>query len=279
MDANSDPEIRRSACPLDCPDTCSLSVTTAGGEVLKVRGSSDNPYTAGVICNKVARSYPEFVHGSGRLTHPLRRTGEKGAGQFETVSWDAALDQVHEGFSRAIARFGPQSVIPFNYAGPLGDISIDLVAVIAVAKGRAKQVGSTEGMERSRQTSPFHAAWLSQVELDLRDAEDALRSGDFGKLAHVVEGSCLAMHADAMAARPGIIYFGDATLWAMDRVRAMRKAGIPVFFTVDAGPHLVAFTTSENAGEVANNLGEHRDMLEVRTSAIGDGAHLIDRLP
>ena len=123
MDALSDIETRRSVCPLDCPDTCSLSVTTAAGEVLEVRGSSDNPYTAGVICNKVARSYPEFVHGSGRLTHPLRRTGEKGTGQFEAISWDAALDIVHEGLSRAIAKFGPQSVMPFNYAGPHGELA------------------------------------------------------------------------------------------------------------------------------------------------------------
>ena len=64
MDASIDTQTRRSVCPLDCPDTCSLSVTTAAGRVLEVRGSSDNPYTAGVICNKVARSYPEFVHGN-----------------------------------------------------------------------------------------------------------------------------------------------------------------------------------------------------------------------
>ena len=123
MDANIDTETRRSVCPLDCPDTCSLSVTTAAGRVLEVRGSSDNPYTAGVICNKVARSYPEFVHGAVRLTHPLRRTGEKGAGVFESISWEEALDIVHEGFSRAIENHGPQSVMPLNYAGPHGELA------------------------------------------------------------------------------------------------------------------------------------------------------------
>ena len=64
-----------SVCPLDCPDTCSLSVRTDGTRVLDVRGSKANPYTAGVICSKVARSYPEFVHGPARLTRPLKRTG------------------------------------------------------------------------------------------------------------------------------------------------------------------------------------------------------------
>ena len=113
----------KSVCPLDCPDTCSLSVKTDGTEILEVRGSHDNPYTAGVICNKVARSYPEFVHGSARLTTPLRRTGAKGSGEFEAVSWEIALDAVHAGFTKAIEAYGPQSVLPLNYSGPHGELA------------------------------------------------------------------------------------------------------------------------------------------------------------
>ncbi len=120
---NSHSETQRSVCPLDCPDTCSLSVTTAKGRVLEVRGSADNPYTAGVICNKVTRSYPEFVHGAGRLTQPMKRVGEKGAAAFAAISWDEALDLVHAGLSRAIAAHGPQSVVPLNYAGPHGELA------------------------------------------------------------------------------------------------------------------------------------------------------------
>ena len=116
-------ETKPAVCPLDCPDTCSLSVKTDGARVLDVRGSQGNPYTAGVICNKVARSYPEFVHGSARLTHPLKRVGPKGSGEFERISWDAALDLVHDGFTKAIARHGPETVLPFNYAGPHGELA------------------------------------------------------------------------------------------------------------------------------------------------------------
>jgi anaerobic selenocysteine-containing dehydrogenase len=116
-------ETKPSVCPLDCPDTCSLAVKTDGARVLEVRGSEGNPYTAGVICNKVARNYPEFVHGNARLTHPLKRMGPKGSGEFERISWDEALDLVHDGFSKAIARHGPQTVLPFNYAGPHGELA------------------------------------------------------------------------------------------------------------------------------------------------------------
>ena len=112
-----------SVCPLDCPDTCSLSVKVQGETLIDVKGSTANPYTAGVICNKVARYYPEFVHGQGRLTQPLKRTGPRGSGQFEPIPWEEALDLVHAGLTRAIEAHGPESVLPFNYAGPHGELA------------------------------------------------------------------------------------------------------------------------------------------------------------
>jgi anaerobic selenocysteine-containing dehydrogenase len=118
-----------SVCPLDCPDTCSLSVTVEDDRVVEVRGSKANPYTAGVLCAKVSKLYPDFVHGSNRLSRPLRRVGAKGEGRFEALSWDDALDVVYDKFSAVIAADGPQAVAPFNYAGPhgmLADGSMDL---------------------------------------------------------------------------------------------------------------------------------------------------------
>ncbi len=112
-----------SVCPLDCPDTCSLSVRTDGTRVLDVRGSKANPYTGGVVCNKVARSYPEFVHGPARLTRPLKRTGPRGVGAFTPISWDEALELIHAGIVGAMARHGPQTVLPLNYAGPHGELA------------------------------------------------------------------------------------------------------------------------------------------------------------
>jgi len=111
---------RPSVCPLDCPDTCSLTVTVRDDRVVRVRGSRANPYTAGVLCAKVPSAYPEWVHGPGRLQTPLRRVGAKGEGRFERISWAEALDLVHAGLTKAIREHGPQSVVPFNYAGPHG---------------------------------------------------------------------------------------------------------------------------------------------------------------
>lgn len=107
-----------SVCPLDCPDTCSLNVQVSNDTVVSVKGSRANPYTDNVICNKVARYYPQFIHGETRLKHPLKRVGPRGANQFEKISWEEAIELVYRGFSQAISDHGPQSVLPFNYAGP-----------------------------------------------------------------------------------------------------------------------------------------------------------------
>ena len=82
-----------SVCTLDCPDTCSLTVTVENDRITKVRGSNSLPYTGGVICNKVAHHSAEFVHGASRLRHPLRRIGPRGSGRFERITWAEALDR------------------------------------------------------------------------------------------------------------------------------------------------------------------------------------------
>lgn len=109
-----------SVCPLDCPDTCSLAVTVEHDRIVGIRGTRANPYTDGVLCAKVPASYPEFVHGPGRLTTPLRRVGAKGESRFARITWDEALDLIHERFTAIVAGHGPQAILPLNYAGPHG---------------------------------------------------------------------------------------------------------------------------------------------------------------
>src|ERR1700728_1967033 len=72
-------QLLASACPLDCPDSCSLTVEVADGRVVKLDGSRRNPLTAGFICSKVRR-WPEHAHGPARLLHPAVRQGAKGEG-------------------------------------------------------------------------------------------------------------------------------------------------------------------------------------------------------
>src|SRR5262245_59849959 len=111
---------RASVCPLDCPDTCSLTVTVEDARIVNIRGSHANPYTAGVLCAKVPAAFPDFVHGERRLRTPLKRAGRKGEGKFVRVSWAERLAEIYTRVSRVIAEHGAQAVMPFNYAGPHG---------------------------------------------------------------------------------------------------------------------------------------------------------------
>jgi anaerobic selenocysteine-containing dehydrogenase len=117
--------IGASACPHDCPSTCALEVEVLDERTIgRVRGAGDNDYTAGVICAKVAR-YAERVHHPGRLLAPLRRKGDKGSGEWETISWNDALDLVAEAFTAAEQRHGSEAVWPYYYAGTMGLVMRD----------------------------------------------------------------------------------------------------------------------------------------------------------
>jgi anaerobic selenocysteine-containing dehydrogenase len=111
---------RKSACPHDCPSACALDVTVLpDNRIGRIAGSADNPYTAGVVCAKVAR-YAERVHHPDRLLHPLRRTGRKGDGAFARISWDEALDEIAGRFTDAAARYGRETVWPYHSGGNMG---------------------------------------------------------------------------------------------------------------------------------------------------------------
>ena len=108
----------RGACPHDCPDTCALVTTVENGVAVKVHGNPAHRHTDGVLCTKVSR-YAERTHHPERLLQPLRRTGPKGSGQFEPISWDEALDTIARRLGDIAAR-DPQAILPYSYAGTMG---------------------------------------------------------------------------------------------------------------------------------------------------------------
>lgn len=108
-----------SVCPLDCPDTCSLSVTVEDGRVTAVDGSYRNPLTDGFICAKVRR-YPERIYSPLRLQYPQRRVAAKGEGRFERIGWDDAIGIIAERFRQIIASDGAEAILPYHYGGSNG---------------------------------------------------------------------------------------------------------------------------------------------------------------
>lgn len=131
-------EIVPSVCPHDCTSTCALEVERLDERTIgRVRGSDRNAYTAGVICEKVAR-YAQRIHHPDRLTQPLRRDGPKGSGRFRPVSWEQALDEVAEAFIMKAQRHGATTVWPYFYAGTMGLVQRDGINRLRHAMGYSR---------------------------------------------------------------------------------------------------------------------------------------------
>jgi anaerobic selenocysteine-containing dehydrogenase len=111
---------------LDCPDRCSLDVEVRDGQVVSIRGSRVHEFTEGYICTKVSR-FGRRLYGSDRVLYPQRRSGPKGSGQFERISWDNAIGEVSRRLKSVIAASGAESILPFAYGGSNGMMSHDFV--------------------------------------------------------------------------------------------------------------------------------------------------------
>lgn len=115
----------RGACPHDCPDTCAMLVTVERGDdgidrAVRVAGDPEHPTTRGFLCTKVA-NYEQRTYSPDRIRTPLRRTGAKGEGRFQPVTWDEASDEIARRFKHlAASPEGAETILPYSYAGTLG---------------------------------------------------------------------------------------------------------------------------------------------------------------
>lgn len=114
----------RTACPLDCPDSCTVDVTVEKGRVIKIDGGDINPVTREYICAKVRR-FAERLYGEDRLLYPAIRKGAKGNGVFTRVSWDEALDRIVRRMREIRGTDGAEAILPFCYGGSNGLLTQD----------------------------------------------------------------------------------------------------------------------------------------------------------
>ena len=153
--------LHHTACTLDCPDSCSLEVEVRDGRVAKVRAAPPDvghPLTNGFICSKVSR-ISRHLYGEDRLLHPARRvgakgTGPKGIGEFERLSWAAAMDLIASRMTEAKAAFGAESVLPLSYGGSNGLMTQDTADAILFRRFGAS------GLARNVCAAPSTAAAL-----------------------------------------------------------------------------------------------------------------------
>ncbi|MGD9209399.1 MAG: molybdopterin-dependent oxidoreductase [Desulfobacteraceae bacterium] len=101
-------EIRRSYCGL-CHPRCGILLHIENGKVVKVTGDPDHPITRGAICER-GRLMPDHIYHPQRLNYPLKRTGERGQGCWQRVTWDQAIDEVAEKLSNLKDKYGAETL-------------------------------------------------------------------------------------------------------------------------------------------------------------------------
>jgi anaerobic selenocysteine-containing dehydrogenase len=144
-----------SVCPHDCPSCCSLVVTVEDGRLTSVTGNPAHPFTQGVICGKV-REYAERVHSPLRVVTPLRRVGPKGRGEFARITWDEAIGEIARRWRAIIAEHGAEAILPFSYAGSMGQVQYYAGHPLFHALGASR-------LERSICVSTAYAGWRATV--------------------------------------------------------------------------------------------------------------------
>ncbi|HSL56333.1 MAG TPA: molybdopterin oxidoreductase family protein [Acidimicrobiales bacterium] len=171
-------------CHHDCPDTCGWVATVEGDTAVRLRGNPEHPYSRGELCPKVNR-FLDRVYHPDRILTPLVRVGPKGAGLFEPVSWDEALDRVATELRRVVDRWGGEAVLPWSSAGTQGLIQMSSLDRRFFAKlGASRLTGSLCGATAGAGTAATNGAALGSDPMDVRHARLVLLWGTNTRLTN-----------------------------------------------------------------------------------------------
>jgi diphosphomevalonate decarboxylase len=150
----------------------------------------------------------------------------------------------------------------------------NLADCIAVLSSEQKPTGSTEGHALAG-TSPLQAARVTDAARRLEICRNAILQRDFATLAEIVELDSDMMHAVMMTSQPPLFYWQATTLTVMQAVREARSKGLPVCYTIDAGPNVHVITEATETERVSSLLGSIPGVMEVRGASVGGPARIV----
>jgi diphosphomevalonate decarboxylase len=227
----------------------------------RVESGNDFPTAAGLASS--ASGFAALALSASRAYGLSLSAGElSGLARAASVS---AARSLFEGWSVLPARAEQaESLAPAAH--------FPVAMAVALTRAGEKSVGSTEGMLRTATNSPYYAAWVEHAPRLFEQIRQGVLDRDLEKVGPAMESSALWMHASMFAADPPIVYFSPVTLAVMERVRELRGAGTPAYFTMDAGPHVKVLTVAEKRDEVVAALRAVPGVLDVIASAPGPAA-------
>lgn len=235
----------------------------------RVRSSNSFPTASGLASS--ASGFAALA-GAATAAYGLHPTPSQLSALARAASASAARS-VYGGFVQLPAgRPGNASLSAKPLFGP---DHWDVRLVVAVMDEGPKDVGSTDGMESSRRTSPLYDAWIAAAPKLARTVARALADRDLDRLGPAMEQSTIAFHACAMTSRPGIFYWKPPTLAALETVRSLRAAGVSCYATMDAGPHVKVLCATGDARRVAAALRRTPGVLRTLTATPGPGLEVV----
>jgi len=150
----------------------------------------------------------------------------------------------------------------------------DLVDCVTIVSTEHKKTGSAAGHPLAP-TSPLQATRVADAPRRLDLCRRAIMDRDFESLAAIVELDSDMMHAVMMTSTPGLFYWKPASIMVMESVREWRKSGMPVCYTVDAGPNIHVICPREYIGETEKNLRELPSVQNVLVAGVGGPARIV----
>lgn len=144
----------------------------------------------------------------------------------------------------------------------------ELAMVFVVINNKSKKVSSRSGMSLTRDTSRFYQYWLDNVEPDLKEIKEAIAQKNFKRMGEVIEANGLRMHATNLGAQPPFTYLVPESYDAMRIVHECREAGLPCYFTMDAGPNVKVLIEKKNQQAIVDKFLQEFDQSQIITSDI-----------
>jgi diphosphomevalonate decarboxylase len=223
------------------------SVRRMAGRELFARVTSENNFPTGAGIASSASAYAALALAA---SHALgMHLGEIELSRLARLGSGSAARSVPGGFVEWQMGEGDADSYAFSIAPPDHWNLVDLIAIVA---NEHKPVGSTEGHHLAN-SSPLQAARLASAPQRLEICRQAILKRDFTALSEVTELDSNLMHAVMMTSRLPLFYWQPASLALMKQVPSWRKAGLPVCYTLDAGPnvHLICQSSAVEAVRAA----------------------------
>ncbi len=146
--------------------------------------------------------------------------------------------------------------------------------IVTIVMSRHKAVGSTAGHALAR-TSPIQKARVADAVRRLEIGKEAILSRDFSALAEIVELDSNLMHAVMMTSNPALIYWEPATISIMKIVPEWRSEGIPVCYTLDAGPNIHVICQKDYVDIIKERLNHISGIEQILVAPVGGGTELV----